>query len=215
MHRKTDRVGSFEGLPTLALGVKKTRFLSLCLSGFLIFSSLPSFAVPVKVGAKCNRVGAIAMSRDTQLTCTKEKRDKRWRKSKPTPIPFSSPIPSPIPSPSSSPSSSPNPTMSPSPNSTSGAPRTPVASPSSSGNFQGREISTGEVAFHKTAASCWTVINGFVYDLSDWISQHRGGPTVLLEICGRDGTYEFMSRHGGSSHPEEELKKRLVGVLRR
>ena len=36
---------------------------------------------------------------------------------------------------------------------------------------------TTEVAGHNNATSCWTIVNGNVYDLTAWIDLHPGGPS--------------------------------------
>src|ERR1700733_8583211 len=41
-----------------------------------------------------------------------------------------------------------------------------------------------EVAEHNSATSCWTAINGGVYDVTTWINQHPGGPEHILALCG-------------------------------
>jgi len=42
---------------------------------------------------------------------------------------------------------------------------------------------------------CWTVINGKVYDLSRYASEHPGGEPAIRESCGKDSTKRFLSAH--------------------
>jgi cytochrome b involved in lipid metabolism len=70
-----------------------------------------------------------------------------------------------------------------------------------------------QVAAHKSSASCYTVISGEVYDLTSWISQHPGGSSAILSICGVDGTAAFNGQHGGQSRPASELAGFKIGVL--
>lgn len=70
-----------------------------------------------------------------------------------------------------------------------------------------------EIAKHNSEESCWTIIRGEVYDLTDWISQHPGGPDKILSICGKDGTEAFIQKHGGKEKPEETLKKFKIGIF--
>ena len=44
------------------------------------------------------------------------------------------------------------------------------------------EYSAEEVAKHKTAQSCWIIINGKVLDVTKWLSKHPGGKSVLLKV---------------------------------
>lgn len=69
------------------------------------------------------------------------------------------------------------------------------------------------VATHSGAASCWSAVNGKVYDLTSWISQHPGGAERILSICGKDGSAAFNDQHGGQRRPENELAGFLLGDL--
>ena len=70
-----------------------------------------------------------------------------------------------------------------------------------------------QVATHDSAASCWSAINGKVYDLTSWINQHPGGPQAILSICGVDGSSAFNDQHGGQSRPANELAGFAIGTL--
>jgi cytochrome b involved in lipid metabolism len=70
-----------------------------------------------------------------------------------------------------------------------------------------------DVAQHPTASSCWSAIDGNVYDLTSWINQHPGGPEAILGICGTDGSAAFNAQHGGQSRPETELATFKIGTL--
>jgi len=56
------------------------------------------------------------------------------------------------------------------------------------------------VATHNTRSNCWMAINGKIYDLTNFITEHPGGQTSILEQCGRDGSGAFLSRGGTGSH---------------
>lgn len=70
-----------------------------------------------------------------------------------------------------------------------------------------------EVATHADASSCWTAIEGSVYDLTSFISHHSGGDRAILTLCGKDGTTAFAKKHGGKSKPEQMLKTLYLGPL--
>lgn len=70
-----------------------------------------------------------------------------------------------------------------------------------------------EVRTHTSASSCWTVINGKVYDLTSWISRHPGGKSAITGLCGKDGTASFESEHEGDSKAESRLSSFLLGPL--
>ncbi len=74
--------------------------------------------------------------------------------------------------------------------------------------------SMADVATHKDGTSCWTTINGGVYDVTSWINQHPGGPGAILSLCGKDGSSAFTDQHGGQMQPEQELASFKIGVLK-
>ena len=71
-----------------------------------------------------------------------------------------------------------------------------------------------EVEKHNSKESCWSVIRGKVYDLTNWIDKHPGGLDKILNICGKDGTEIFEKVHGGKEKPENALKNFEIGVLK-
>jgi len=74
-------------------------------------------------------------------------------------------------------------------------------------------LSLDTVAMNDSEASCWSVINGNVYDLTDWISSHPGGASRILGLCGIDGTSQFEGKHGGSAAAEGTLESYLLGSI--
>lgn len=74
--------------------------------------------------------------------------------------------------------------------------------------------SLAEVSKHNNEQSCWTAVNGNVYDVTSWIGQHPGGERAILSLCGKDGTSAFTNKHGGQPRPEQELKNFLIGVFK-
>ncbi|MCF8549294.1 MAG: cytochrome b5 domain-containing protein [Pontimonas sp.] len=74
-------------------------------------------------------------------------------------------------------------------------------------------LSMETVAMNDSEDSCWSVINGNVYDLTDWISSHPGGASRILGLCGIDGTSQFEGQHGGSASAEGTLESYLLGAI--
>ena len=70
-----------------------------------------------------------------------------------------------------------------------------------------------KVRENNSASSCWSIINGNVYDLTKWISSHPGGRSAITGICGRDGTSTFNGRHRGDGGPASVLTGYLLGPL--
>ena len=70
-----------------------------------------------------------------------------------------------------------------------------------------------KVKENNSAASCWSVISGNVYNLTQWINSHPGGPSAIRGLCGVDGSSSFNGKHGRQSNPNETLAGYLLGPL--
>jgi cytochrome b involved in lipid metabolism len=101
-------------------------------------------------------------------------------------------------------SASPTPTAS--PTSTATATPTPTAT-------TGATLNLALVATHNTAANCWTIVNGNVYNLTAWIALHPGGPNVIQGMCGIDASAAYTGQHGSKSKPAGKLAQYLVGAV--
>lgn len=71
-----------------------------------------------------------------------------------------------------------------------------------------------QVSQKNTSADCWVAIDGGVYDLTMWIRSHPGGAGAITQLCGKDGTAQFLSMHGGQSRPASTLDSYYIGPLR-
>ena len=83
----------------------------------------------------------------------------------------------------------------------------PATAPATSG------YTLAEVALHADSSSCWTAVNGSVYDLTPFIRKHPGGVSNIMKICGIDGSAAFSAQHGGQSRPENTLTEFFIGPL--
>jgi cytochrome b involved in lipid metabolism len=72
-----------------------------------------------------------------------------------------------------------------------------------------------DVAKHATAKSCWSSINGNVYDLTKWVKRHPGGSRIILAICGKDASRAFNAQHASGPKPAAALAPFKIGVLRK
>ncbi len=70
-----------------------------------------------------------------------------------------------------------------------------------------------KVKENNSASSCWSVINGKVYDLTKWIYSHPGGSSAIKGLCGIDGTSSFTAQHRGQGSPASTLAGYLLGPL--
>ncbi len=82
--------------------------------------------------------------------------------------------------------------------------------PTSSGE---KTYTMADVSAHATAASCWSIINGNVYDLTSWIGKHPGGEKAITQLCGKDGSAEFNGQHGGAMRQANTLAGFKIGAF--
>lgn len=92
---------------------------------------------------------------------------------------------------------------------------TPAPSPSSSpsGASGPTTYTLSQVKQHATAADCWTVVNGKVYNVTTWEDQHPGGADRIIAMCGKDATSAFLDQHGSQKRPNEDLSQFQIGTL--
>ena len=70
-----------------------------------------------------------------------------------------------------------------------------------------------EISKHARFDDCWTVIDGKVYDISDFMYDHPGGPYILLyRAAGKDASTDFHSQ-GHTSDAFDQLKKLEIGRI--
>lgn len=60
-----------------------------------------------------------------------------------------------------------------------------------------KKYTTAQVAQHRTASDCWTIVGSGVYNLTSFVRKHPGGASRIIMICGKNGTSAFNSQHGG------------------
>jgi len=73
---------------------------------------------------------------------------------------------------------------------------------------------TTEVAKHNSITSCWSIVEGGVYDLTSWINSHPGGQQAVLGMCGIDGSSAFNDEHQGQARPAQELAQFQIGIIK-
>ena len=73
-----------------------------------------------------------------------------------------------------------------------------------SNDTQAVKLTGEEVAKHNDDKSCWVIIHGRAYDVTDFLPEHPGGAKVILKYAGKDGTEEYAP-----IHPPDTLDKYL------
>lgn len=71
-----------------------------------------------------------------------------------------------------------------------------------------------QIATHSGSSSCWSIIDGKVYDFTDWVWKHPGGEKSILRICGKDGSMMFHEQHGAGKRMQDVFVKYLIGELK-
>ena len=108
---------------------------------------------------------------------------------------------------SATPTPTPTVTATPTPTVSSTPTPTPVVTPSPTG------YTMAQVRANNTAKSCWTAIDGYVYNLTNWISAHPGGSGAIMFLCGTDGSNAFKAQHENQSKPAVRLDTYRLGPL--
>lgn len=61
-----------------------------------------------------------------------------------------------------------------------------------------------EIAKHNSKDSCWVIVHGKAYDVTEFLPEHPGGPKIILKYAGKDATEEYEP-----IHPPDTLDKYL------
>ncbi|GAB7357096.1 hypothetical protein MBLNU459_g7903t4 [Dothideomycetes sp. NU459] len=73
-----------------------------------------------------------------------------------------------------------------------------------SNDTQAVKLKGSEVAEHNSRESCWVIIHGRCYDVTEFLPEHPGGPKIILKYAGKDATEEYEP-----IHPPDTLDKFL------
>lgn len=87
----------------------------------------------------------------------------------------------------------------------------PAATPPASASV----YTMAQVQAANSKQKCWTVVDGKVYDLTSFVSEHPGGEARILSLCGKDGTQAFSNQHGDQPRPNNELSGLQIGTLQK
>ncbi|CAK7564645.1 MAG: hypothetical protein SEPTF4163_002541 [Sporothrix epigloea] len=65
-------------------------------------------------------------------------------------------------------------------------------------------VSAEEISQHNDRQSCWVIVRGNVFDVTEFLPEHPGGEKIILKYAGRDATAAF-----DPVHPPDTLDKYL------
>lgn len=74
------------------------------------------------------------------------------------------------------------------------------------------QITWEDVVAHNSHQTLWVAVHGKVYDLTKFLDTHPGGPEILLQFAGKDGT-EAWDDVGHSTDARNMMKEYVVGQV--
>ncbi|KAJ7597181.1 FMN-dependent dehydrogenase-domain-containing protein [Mycena floridula] len=70
-----------------------------------------------------------------------------------------------------------------------------------------------QVAAHNSAKSCYVIIAGNVYDVTEFLAEHPGGQAIILKYAGRDATSVYEPIHPPTALNEYLPKSKHLGPV--
>lgn len=74
-------------------------------------------------------------------------------------------------------------------------------------------VDGAEVKRHTTLESCWVVVNGAVWDVTDFLATHPGGSEAVLRVAGTDASRVFNPIHPSNTLKEGLRPEHCLGLL--
>lgn len=71
-------------------------------------------------------------------------------------------------------------------------------------------IDAAEVAKHDSADSCWVIVEGYVYDVTDFLQDHPGGPQSILRLAGQVRSALLYYRSYSFSRTQHEHMSQFI-----
>lgn len=70
-----------------------------------------------------------------------------------------------------------------------------------------------EVAKHNSEESCYVIVHGQVYDVTEFLPEHPGGKKIILKYAGKDATEEYDPIHPPGTLEENLPKEKCLGKV--
>ncbi|THV06212.1 hypothetical protein K435DRAFT_773404 [Dendrothele bispora CBS 962.96] len=79
--------------------------------------------------------------------------------------------------------------------------------------MSGTKLSGKEVAQHSSRESCWIIVHGNVYDVTEFLDDHPGGSKIILKYAGKDATAEYDPIHPPDAITTNLPKEKHLGPV--
>lgn len=73
-------------------------------------------------------------------------------------------------------------------------------------------LTAAEIAKHNSASDCWIIISSKVYDVTNYLNIHPGGPGQIIPYCGKDATDAFDTKNRNPSQPHSQTASGLLAA---
>lgn len=80
---------------------------------------------------------------------------------------------------------------------------------------QSQQFSIEEVSGHSSPESLWIIIDGAVYDVTEWQKKHPGGKKMLQKVGGKDATKQFHKYHDVSNVLKKYGEQFKIGTIKK
>ncbi|KAJ3417081.1 hypothetical protein HDV05_006940 [Chytridiales sp. JEL 0842] len=77
-----------------------------------------------------------------------------------------------------------------------------------------KKFTVAEVAQHNKEDDAWIIVDGKVYDITDFMDGHPGGKRILMSVAGQDATKQFHQFHKAGTVFAKYDKRLLIGVVK-
>ena len=83
---------------------------------------------------------------------------------------------------------------------------------------EGSIFTAAQIAEHAGTQSCWVIIKGRIYDVTEYVDIHPADPDTILKYCGKDATkgWETKDRKRARPHSpeaERQLEDYFIGTV--
>jgi len=77
----------------------------------------------------------------------------------------------------------------------------------------GEHLHADEVAKHNSRESCWVIVHGNAFDVTEFLPEHPGGPAIILKYAGKDATEAYDPIHPPGTIEQYLPKEKHLGPV--